>query len=119
MVTWNWSDSGTGIDSENGTTSSTSSSEGTLILRATCKDKVGNAGSAEYTVNVDKTVPTISAAATTAPNGNGWYNSNVTAHFTCADALSGVTNCPADQVLSSEGAAVTSTAQTVSDLAGN
>ena len=39
--------------------------------------------------------------------------------FTCADALSGVTSCPVDQVLSSEGAAVASTAQTISDLAGN
>lgn len=72
------------------------------------------------TVKVDKTLPTILAAATTAPNGAGWYNSNVTVHFTCDDGTgSGIVSCPADQVLSAEGAAVASTAQTVSDAAGN
>lgn len=54
-------------------------------------------------------------------NASGWYKSDVTVHFTCADALAGLAPnaCPADQVLSSEGAAVASTAQSVSDLAGN
>jgi hypothetical protein len=61
----------------------------------------------------------ISAAATTPPNSNGWYNANVTVHFTCADALSGIASCPADQGLSAEGSAVSSTAQTATDLAGN
>ncbi len=46
---------------------------------------------------------------------------NVTVHFTCSDALSGIPAgaCPADQVLSAEGLAVSSTAQTVTDAAGN
>ena len=74
---------------------------------------------------VDKTPPTISAAPTTSPNGaNGWSTSNVTVHFTCADVgaiQSGIPAgaCPADQVLSTEGASVSSTAQTVTDAAGN
>lgn len=77
---------------------------------------------------VDKTPPTISAAPTTPPNGtNGWYNgstNNVTIHFTCADVgaiQDGIPAgaCPADQVLSTEGAAVPSTARTVTDAAGN
>ena len=71
-------------------------------------------------VNIDKTAPTISAAATTAPNGNnGWYISDVSVAFTCGDALSGVVSCPAAQTLSSEGNAISSTAQTISDQAGN
>jgi CSLREA domain-containing protein len=122
-VTWNWADNagGSGIDSVHCTTSSTSVGEGTLPLNATCKDLAGNEGSASYTVKVDKTKPTITAAATTTPNGNGWYNSNVTVQFTCTDGLSGIPtgSCPADQVLSDEGAAVASTAQTVTDGAGN
>ena len=63
----------------------------------------------------------ISADATTAPNAAGWYSGNVTVHFTCADALSGIPagTCPADQVLGTEGTAVSSTAQTVTDAAGN
>src|SRR5205823_4804413 len=73
------------------------------------------------TVKIDKTAPTIVATATTSPNANGWYNHDVTVHFDCNDALSGVASgaCASDQVLSSEGAAVASTAKTVSDAAGN
>jgi hypothetical protein len=42
-------------------------------------------------------------------------------HFTCADSLSGIVagDCPGDESLSAEGTAVSSTAQTVSDKAGN
>jgi hypothetical protein len=122
-VTWNWSDNpgGSGIDSSNCTPSSTSSGEGTITLTASCQDLAGNRGSASDTVKVDKTAPTISAVATTQPNANGWYNSNVTVHFTCQDALSGIRadSCSADQILSTEGSAVSSTAQTVQDAAGN
>jgi hypothetical protein len=70
-------------------------------------------------VRVDKTPPTIGAAATTQPASNGWYNANVTVHFTCADALSGVAACPTDQILSTEGNTVSSTAQEATDVAGN
>ena len=125
-VNWNWTDNagGSGIDTANCTTSSTSTGEGNPItLDATCKDLAGNTGTASYAVKVDKTAPTISAAATTAPNGtNGWYTGNVTVRFTCADGTgSGIPTsaCPADQVLSTDGTAVASTAQTVTDAAGN
>jgi Tol biopolymer transport system component len=69
----------------------------------------------------DGTPPTISAAATVPPNAAGWYAGNVTVHFSCADAGSGIPAgaCPADQTLSVEGAAVASAAQTVTDAAGN
>jgi hypothetical protein len=55
----------------------------------------------------------------TQPNGSGRYNGNVTAHSTCSDALSGVASCPADQVLSTEGSAVNSTAASAAEVAGN
>lgn len=122
-VTWNWADEagGSGIDNASCTTSSVSTGEGAVTLNATCKDLAGNTGNASYTVQVDKTAPTISAAATSAPNGAGWYNGDVTVHFTCADAGSGIPAgaCPADQTLSAEGTAVSSSAQAVSDAAGN
>jgi len=85
-------------------------------------DNAGNSASAGVSdVDVDLTAPTITAAATTGPNAAGWYNSDVTVSFTCNDALSGISagTCPANQVLSSEGTAVSSTAQTVTDAAGN
>ena len=90
----------------------------------TVADQAGNVSDASnvVTVKIDKTPPTISAAATTAPNGaNGWYTHNVTIHFTCNDGLSGIPTgaCPADDVLSAEGDAVPSTARTVTDAADN
>src|SRR5207247_11336541 len=87
---------------------------------ATVTDKADNTSDPTHRSSdlIDKVKPTISAAATTSPNANGWYNGDVTIHFTCADADSGfaVGSCPADQTLS---ASVTSTAATVTDKARN
>ncbi len=118
-VNWSCSDATSGVVAASA--SQTVSNEGAnQTATGTCTDNAGNSASAtQNSINIDKTAPTISAAATTNPNANGWYKSDVTVHFTCADNLAGVTNCPADQVLSSEGAAVASTAQTITDLAGN
>lgn len=125
-VTWNWTDNtgGSGIDSANCVTTSTSSGEGSpLSLAATCKDLAGNTGSASHQVKVDKTAPTISAAATSAPNQAGWYNTNVTVHFTCSDSggsgIATVGGCPSDETLSTEGSQVTSGSHTAMDAAGN
>lgn len=121
-VTWDWFDAGVGIDEANCPESSTSSGEGDPIeLEATCSDLSGNAHTESYPVKVDKTNPGISAAATSSPNSNDWYRTNVTVNFTCTDGLSGIVDgdCPGNQVLSAEGAAVSSTARTVSDKAGN
>lgn len=120
-VTWNWMDDGAGIDPANCPSSSTSSGEGELPLSATCADLAGNQGNASYTVRVDQTPPTINAAAASAPNASGWYTSDVTVQFNCADALSGIADggCPASQPLTDEGTAVASTEQTVIDNAGN
>ena len=89
----------------------------------TVSDKAGNVSDPSnlVTVSIDKTQPTISAAATLSPNGNGWYNDDVTVHFTCADSLSGIVagDCPGDETLSGQGTDVSTTAQTVSDKAGN
>jgi uncharacterized delta-60 repeat protein len=119
-ISWNWTDgTGSGIDTANCTQQSTSTGEGALQLIATCRDLAGNQASAAYTVQVDKTLPAIVASADTAA-GITWYNRDVTVHFTCSDALSGLAlTCPPDQVLSAEGSAVASSAQVVADIAGN
>ena len=121
-VTWDWFDAGVGIDEANCPESTTSSGEGDPIdLEETCSDLSGNEHTESWSVKVDKTKPDISAAATSSPNAHDWYRTNVTVHFTCTDGLSGIVagDCPGNQVLSTEGAAVSSTAQTVSDKAGN
>ena len=69
----------------------------------------------------DTVAPTISAAPTAAPNGSaGWYTIPVTVAYSCMDATSGLaTGCPPDQMLNQEGPAISSTAKTARDFAGN
>lgn len=71
-------------------------------------------------VKIDTVAPTIAGAATTPANGAGWHNAPVTVAWSCSDALSGIAPgaCPANQVVSGEGAAVTVGAS-VTDRAGN
>ncbi len=95
--------------------------DGTHTIYAASEDKDNNAGPVVGTMfKIDVTPPTITAAATTSSNANGWYAGPVTVHFTCSDAGSGIPagTCPADQMLSGIGT-VSSTPQTVTDLAGN
>ena len=96
------------------------SPDGAFTAEGTARDNAGNSATVSFgPIQIDKSAPTVSAAAATASNGNGWYNSNLTIRFTCTDNLSGVTSCPADEILSGEGSTVSSTAQTITDLAGN
>ena len=85
----------------------------------TAVDAAGNsAGAGLGDVNVDKTAPAITGAATTEPNAYGWYAGPVTVHFECADERSGVLTCPADVTLADDGPAQSVTG-TVTDKAGN
>lgn len=122
-VSWNWSDNqgGSGLNSAACTTASTASGEGALALTATCQDLAGNSGSANYLVKVDQSLPTLVAAAASAPNAAGWYQNDVAVIFTCNDTHSGIATgaCPAAQLLSTEGVAVSSSPQVVVDVAGN
>jgi Bacterial Ig-like domain (group 3) len=77
--------------------------------------------SASLTIVEDTTPPTITASATKADNSSytagDWTNQTVTVHFTCSDAESGVADCPADQIFSTDGS-FTATG-TATDVAGN
>lgn len=66
----------------------------------------------------DTTPPVITGAATTQPNGNGWYNQDVTVHFTASDSESGIQSVTPDTVISTEGASQ-SVYGTATDKAGN
>ena len=123
QVSWSVVDPESAITSRTGcdptTISADTAAAGTTLTCSATSE--GGPATQSVTVKLDKTKPTISAAGAPPANGAGWNNSDVTVHFTCADALSGIpaAACPADQVLGSEGAAVSSTAQTVTDAAGN
>jgi hypothetical protein len=72
------------------------------------------------TIKLDKTPPSITGSRAPTANANGWSNTDVTASFTCADALSGLAadSPPTPTLVSTEGAnqQVTGACQ---DLAGN
>jgi hypothetical protein len=96
-----------------------------LSTPAGITDGVGGALGGTFTgpaYTIDKTPPTLQGAPTSSPNGsNGSYTGDVTIHWTCSDALSGIPTppgCPADSVITGEGTGLTST-RSVSDAAGN
>jgi hypothetical protein len=68
---------------------------------------------------VDTTAPSLRGAVTSAPNGNGWYQGDVTVHWAAADGLSGLAGpAPADSTVTGEGSNLSAGAS-VSDRAGN
>lgn len=80
----------------------------------------GGQGTAALLIKRDTVAPAVSAAATTSANAAGWHRNDVSVAFACSDLTSGLAAaCPSNQVLSQEGTAVSSTAQTVRDMAGN
>src|SRR5262249_36550510 len=97
----------------------TLTSEGAAVpYSGNATDGAGNSNSASGTVKIDKTKPTIAPSFIGTAGAGGWFTSDVTVHFACADTLSGVASCPADQVLSTEGASVPYSG-TATDVAGN
>ncbi|MGC1709419.1 MAG: HYR domain-containing protein, partial [Nitrosotalea sp.] len=89
-----------------------------IVLSGQCTDQAGNTGTGTLTINYDATPPTINGAPTTSANSNGWYDTNVTVHFVCSDATSGISTCTPDQTLSTEGKSQQVTG-TATDKAGN
>lgn len=82
-------------------------------------DKAGNKMAIEVGgINIDKTSPVITGAATASPNNNGWYNTDVTVHYSATDKLSGVDMVSPDSVVETEGASQ-SAIGTAIDKAGN
>jgi hypothetical protein len=101
------------------TVTATASLEGAgLSIAGICEDLYGNTASdTQGDINIDKTAPTISGAADRAPNGNGWYNLDVTVSFTCTDALSDIDSCSSPVTL---GEGIDQSASgTAMDKAGN
>jgi hypothetical protein len=66
----------------------------------------------------DSIPPTLSGAATTAPNDSGWYKDDVAIGWTCGDAGSDIATCPANSTITGEGSNLSATATAI-DNAGN
>ena len=111
-VTLTASDSGSGVagtyymvdsgDQQQGT-SVAITADGTHTISYWSVDQAGNTETPHTAVvQLDKTAPTITVASTTSANASGWYTSNVTVHFNCADTLSGIASCAQDSTISTE-----------------
>lgn len=119
-LTWSCSDS-VGIDASESTTTVVLGEGADQSATGVCTDVAGNSVSDTRTgINVDKTLPTISAGLAPSRPATTWWNISSaapTVTYTCGDALSGVASCTAphtflegeDQVHSGS----------VTDLAGN
>jgi hypothetical protein len=82
-----------------GAETSTGCDATTLIVdtpgtKLTCKATSGlDETSKSITIKLDKTPPAVSAAASRAPDANGWYNHALTVSFSGTDGTSGVESC--------------------------
>jgi hypothetical protein len=121
-VVWTGEDALSGIDEATQPAATVITGEGENLKAGpvSISDKAGNPTSAGLSgVSIDRTAPTITGAATTKPNGEGWYNGPVTVRFDCKDNLSGAPNCSNDKVLSEDGGDQSVTSDAPVDLAGN
>jgi hypothetical protein len=73
------------------------------LISGEAVDDFGNTASTSIEINLDKTAPQISASQLPVANLFGWNNSDVTISFSCSDALSGIAQCTADQLMVLEG----------------
>jgi hypothetical protein len=89
-------------------------------VTGTATDVAGNHASATVSgINVDETPPVLHGTPTSSPNAHGWYSGDVTIHWTCSDALSGIQgSCPGDDTIHGEGASLTQN-ESVTDKADN
>src|SRR5918996_4717814 len=83
-------------------------------------DKLGNVGTGQVVVMLDRTRPSIDPTREPAPNEHGWNNEDVSVGFSCSDALSGIQSCTGGGTVtvSEEGEGL-STPGTAVDNAGN
>ena len=114
-VTWNWSDAGTGVDTANCVSQTTSSGEGAMTLSANCQDVAGNVGTASVQVKIDRTAPTLAPSVTPA---KVLLNGAALARANGSDARSGIDTQACDPVATSS-IGTKSITCTVVDAAGN
>ncbi|WP_088009289.1 PxKF domain-containing protein [Indiicoccus explosivorum] len=65
-------------------------------------DIAGHTSSGNFNFSIDKTAPTIGYSLSGQPNGNGWFNQNITVSFSAEDSLSGIASV-SDPITLTEG----------------
>jgi hypothetical protein len=66
-------------------------------VAGTCVDRAGNVGFKWFSIDYDSTGPQTTAAASRAPDANGWYNAALAVSFAGSDSVSGVDSCAAPE----------------------
>ncbi len=118
-ASWAASDPESLLFTQNGCTSTTLSADTTgTTLTCAATNGVDLSTTQSVTIKRDATPPTLSGSPTTNPISNGWYRGDVSIHWTCSDAISGVQTCPTNSTITGEGASLTASA-TATDNAGN
>jgi hypothetical protein len=87
------------------------------IVKGTATDVAGNTASAQVTINISKTPPTITPLVAPQPNSGGWNNSPVTVSFTCSPGGAPIVTCPSPTVVTTQGSNIP-VIGTVTDAAG-
>jgi len=116
-VAWNWTDSGSGIDTSRCTQTSSASGDGAAVtISANCQDQAGNKTTYSVTVKIDKTPPTASCPSP-APvflrGGTGTVSASVT------DATSGPAQPTVSAAADTASTGVKTVSLTATDNAGN
>ncbi len=88
------------------------------VISASVPDAAMQTASTSVTLNIDKTLPIITAAVIPAANAQGVLTVPATINFTCSDVLSGVALCPSAIQVTTPGANQ-SFSGTATDKAGN
>jgi len=120
-VSWSVTDKESAIGSSTGCGPQSVTSDTTGVTFTCQATSDGGSNSQSVTVTRDATKPTLAfSAASPAPNGNGWNNTDVSFSYSASDATSGVaSSLPATPLtIGGEGSAL-SASVTVTDNAGN
>jgi hypothetical protein len=92
--------------------------DGEFVFSCSATSAGGSSGTVDVAVKRDATKPTIFGSRTPDANVFGWNTGDVVVSFVCADAVSGLASCTADQTLGGEGRDQ-SVVGTARDRAGN
>ena len=118
-VTWNGSDTTSGIASCPNSSTYSNGDSANASLSATCTDQAGNSASTSFPLKYDSTPPVATAATPgRSPDVNGWYNHQVAINWSGSDATSGPVSCTSLLYDGPDGGSVAPSG-TCSDQAGN
>ena len=123
VVSFSCTDADSGVASESPAGVTVAGDGAGQSAAATCTDKVGNTTTTTFgPIDVDRTPPTVTAAATTADGAaytpGTWTTQAVTVAFSCSDAGSGVATVSPARTFAADASDASATG-TCTDAAGN